>query len=231
MANLQINSDMAIDTDYDEKQDVAIISPAESMDEGEPEPEIRADDFEAMKKRHMPVTPDLEIDTEATNTWDIENWRTLEKRVQGPLFYSGEHPWRVLFFPQGNNVDHASFYLEHGFGDKVPEDWYACAQFMLTLWNPNDPTIYVTHTATHRFNGEEADWGFTRFSELRKLFAARFEDKDRPLVEGNSAKLTAFVRVYKDPTGVLWHNFIKYVSTLTHLTQSGPMIPATSGLC
>jgi ubiquitin carboxyl-terminal hydrolase 7 len=203
---------MAIDNEYDEKSDVAIISPDESMDEAEPEPEIRADDFEAVKKRYMPLQEGLEVESEAIDTWTIENWRTLPKRTQGPIFHSGEHPWRVLFFPQGNNVDHASFYLEHGFGEKVPDDWYACAQFMLTLWNPNDPTIFVTHTATHRFNGEEADWGFTRFAELRKLFATRWEDHDRPMIENNSAKLTAYVRIYKDPTGVLWHNFIKYVT-------------------
>lgn len=211
MDTLQLNSDMVIDSEFDEKQDVAIISPADSMDDADAEPEIRADDYEAMKKRYMPLTPDQEVDTEATDTWTIDNWRSLGKRIQGPVFHSGDHPWRVLFFPQGNNVDHASFYLEHGFEGTVPDEWYACAQFMLTLWNPNDPTIYVTHTATHRFNGDEADWGFTRFAELRKIFAARFEHHDRPLVENNSAKLTAFVRVYKDPTGVLWHNFIKYV--------------------
>ena len=53
---------------------------------------------------------------------------------------------RVLFFPFGNNVDYASFYLEQGFEDKPPEDWYACVQFMLVLWNPADPSIYVQHS-------------------------------------------------------------------------------------
>lgn len=203
---------MAIDSDYDEKLEVAEIPGDESMDEAEPpEPQIRADDFDAIKKRHMPLLEGLEVEAEATDTWTIENWRNLPKRTNGPVFHSGGYPWRVLFFPQGNNVDHASFYLEHGFQDKVPDDWYACAQFMLTLWNPNDPTVYVTHTANHRFNGEEADWGFTRFAELRKLFQPRWEDRDRPMVENNTAKLTAYVRIYKDPTGVLWHNFIKYV--------------------
>lgn len=202
---------MAIDSEYDEKLEVAEIPGDESMDEAEPEPQIRADDFDAVKKRHMPLLEGLEVEAEAIDTWTIENWRNLPKRTNGPVFHSGGYPWRVLFFPQGNNVDHASFYLEHGFQEKVPDDWYACAQFMLTLWNPNDPSVYVTHTATHRFNGEEADWGFTRFAELRKLFQPRWEDHDRPMIENNTAKLTAYVRIYKDPTGVLWHNFIKYV--------------------
>lgn len=65
--------------------------------------------------------------------------------------------------------------------------------------------------ATHRFNAEESDWGFTRFCELRKLFQHVHDDRGVPLVDNQEACLTAYVRVVKDPTGVLWHNFQKYV--------------------
>jgi len=65
--------------------------------------------------------------------------------------------------------------------------------------------------ANHRFNADESDWGFTRFAEIRKLFAPHWEDKGRPLVENDAVKVSAYVRIYKDPTGVLWHNFIKSV--------------------
>lgn len=65
--------------------------------------------------------------------------------------------------------------------------------------------------ANHRFNAEESDWGFTRFAEIRKLFAAQWEDKGRPMIENESVNVTAYVRIYKDPTGVLWHNFVKLV--------------------
>lgn len=196
-------------TDYDEKQDVAIISPDDAMEDTDGEPEPRADEFDAIMKRLLPELPDQETEAEAIDTWEIRDWRSLPRREHGPVFKCGEHPWRVLFFPQGNNVEFVSFYLEHGFEDKPPEDWYACVQFMLVLWNPNDPSIYVSHSATHRFTAEEGDWGFTRFAELRKIFASQYEDKGRPMVENESAKVTAYVRVLKDPTGVLWHNFIK----------------------
>ena len=63
--------------------------------------------------------------------------------------------------------------------------------------------------ANHRFNAEESDWGFTRFAEIRKLFASQWEDRGRPMVEDDAVNVTAYVRVYKDPTGVLWHNFVK----------------------
>jgi len=55
------------------------------------------------------------------------------------------------------------------------------------------------------------DWGFTRFSELRKL-AAPTEGRRLPVIDGannGSTRISAYVRVLKDETGVLWHNFIK----------------------
>jgi ubiquitin carboxyl-terminal hydrolase 7 len=52
---------------------------------------------------------------------------------------------RILFFPYGNQVDHASFYLEQAWEKEPPENWYACVQFALVLWNVNDPSLYVSH--------------------------------------------------------------------------------------
>lgn len=62
--------------------------------------------------------------------------------------------------------------------------------------------------AHHRFIAEECDWGFTRFSELRKLFTVQ-EGHTRPTIEDEIADVSVFVRVLEDPTGVLWHNFVK----------------------
>ena len=116
-------------------------------------------------------------------------------------------------FPSGNNVESASFYLEQGFEDaKPPEDWVCCVHFALVLWNPNDPTIFQHNSAHHRFTKEEGDWGFTRFIDLRKLWGPWDATTRRPLVEGEAANMTAYVRVVKDETGVLWHNFQNYDS-------------------
>ncbi|KAJ4293603.1 ubiquitin-specific protease ubp15 [Kalmusia sp. IMI 367209] len=212
----QLGSDMVVEPDFEEKQHVAIITndADDTMDEADDvEPEPRADEYDAFFKKHMPELVDQETEAEACHTWEIRDWRTLTRREHGPVFECGGHPWRILFFPYGNNVDFASFYLEQGYEEKkVPEDWYACVQFMLVLWNPNDPTMFITHTATHRFTAEEGDWGFTRFAELRRLFSASWDDRARPMVENNAANVTAYVRVLKDPTGVLWHNFINYDS-------------------
>lgn len=65
---------------------------------------------------------------------------------------------RVLMFPTGNNVDYASFYLEHGYGDGgVPEDFACCVQFGLVMWHPDHREIFQQHTAHHRFTKEEGD--------------------------------------------------------------------------
>ncbi|KAK4501262.1 hypothetical protein PRZ48_007069 [Zasmidium cellare] len=219
---------MLLDSDYDEKRltpnddtdNVAIISPDDGdsmVDDPEPSADPAppsADDHEAMMARYMPPNPDLETEAEAVHTWDITNWTQQPKRTHGPVFHCAGHPWRILFFPAGNSASESvSFYLEQGFtDDKPPEDWYACAQFMLVLSNPNDPSIYIKHEANHRFTAEEGDWGFTRFADKNKIFAPKFENSERPLVENDCAKMTAYVRVLKDPTGVLWHNFVNYDS-------------------
>lgn len=179
----------------------------------EKEQTIHADNFEAMQRRYMVAVPDQEVEVESTFTWDIEGWRSLPRKSHSPVFEIGGRPWKILFFPAGNNqVDSASVYLEHGYeAGQMPQNWYACVQFMLVLWNPNDPTIYIHSEANHRFTTDEGDWGFTRYAEKNKIFATRYADKDRPLIENDSAKMTAYVRIYKDPTGVLWHNFNKYI--------------------
>jgi ubiquitin carboxyl-terminal hydrolase 7 len=121
---------------------------------------------------------------------------------------------RVLMFPQGNNVDFASFYLEHGYDAerKLPDDFVCCVQFGLVLWNPDAPWIFTHHTAHHRFTPEEGDWGFTRFIEQRRLWGIPWDDTGRLMAEGEQANMTAYVRVVKDETGVLWHNFNNYDS-------------------
>lgn len=172
--------------------------------------------LDAEMKEHVLVDKEgLETLDEAHNTWHITQWRQLSRKEHGPVFQCGGSPWRVLFFPFGNQVDCASFYLEHGHEAEPSEDWYACVQFALVLWNPNDPTLYKVHTAQHRFNAKEGDWGFTRFVELRKAFHLTWEDTNKHLIENDEAMLTAYVRVIKDPTGVLWHKFEGYDSKKT----------------
>lgn len=70
----------------------------------------------------------------------------------------------------------------------------------------NLSNIFVA--AAHRFTNDEADWGFSRLYDIRKL-AYNHEDRNRPLLENGETMISTYVRIVKDETGVLWHNFNK----------------------
>ncbi|KAF9453207.1 cysteine proteinase [Macrolepiota fuliginosa MF-IS2] len=169
---------------------------------------------QAFAAKHM---PDLGHDVKDFRvfTWKLTNWKKLEKKLTSSDFDCGGHKWRILLFPFGNSNappnDTVSVYLDYAEPKKSPEGWHACAQFALVISNPADPTIYTVSHAHHRFIAEECDWGFTRFSELRKLFSVQ-EGHTRATIEDEAADITVFVRVLEDPTGVLWHNFVNYDS-------------------
>ncbi|CCA77798.1 probable ubiquitin-specific processing protease 21 [Serendipita indica DSM 11827] len=174
---------------------------------------ISVDDHETFMQRHL---PDLGQEVEDTQvfSWPLSNWKKLDRKITSPEFPCGGHKWRVLLFPFGNASappnDSMSIYLDY-VPPKNSENWHACAQFALVLSNPSDPTNFVVSHAHHRFVPEECDWGFTRFYDLRKLFQAP-DPARHPIIENESAIVTVFVRVLKDPTGVLWHNFVNYDS-------------------
>lgn len=171
-------------------------------------------DHEAFAAKHM---PDLGHDVKDFQvfTWRLTNWKKLDKKLTSPEFECGGHKWRILLFPFGNSNappnDTVSVYLDYAEPKKAPDGWHACAQFALVISNIHDPTVFTVSHAHHRFIAEECDWGFTRFSELRKLFNVQ-EGNLRATIEDESADITVFVRVLEDPTGVLWHNFVNYDS-------------------
>lgn len=91
----------------DEKPELAVIHPGDSPEEAELEP--FADDCvsesrielscidqgtdDAMRARYLPELPDLEAADEATSTWTIDRYRSLQTKERGPIFTCGGHPW------------------------------------------------------------------------------------------------------------------------------------------
>jgi len=45
------------------------------------------------------------------------------------------------------------------------------------------------------------------------------EGRARPMMEANAVDVTVFVRVLKDPNGVLWHNSVKFVHVSLRLPR------------
>ncbi|KAK2875119.1 hypothetical protein FQN49_001764 [Arthroderma sp. PD_2] len=171
-----------------------------------------ASDHAAMMADLLPLGEELESQEETHNTWTIQDWGSLQKKELGQAFQCGSGAWQILLYPEGNGVDKVSIYLQrHSDPSKPVKNWHACVQFALVLWDTTNPSKYVSHTAAHRFNADEPDWGFTRFCD-RKKEPGSLEGDDSPFSGTDGVKLTAYVRVVKDHTGFLWHNFMKYDS-------------------
>ncbi|KAK7207041.1 cysteine proteinase [Myxozyma melibiosi] len=187
---------------------------------------VRADDEQAMRDKAYPPLDDLEVDCESMSVWKIESWKKLDKRLHSPAFDLGGFSWKLLLFPAGNQgnslnqIENVSLYIECSppvadsdtdMADSDAGQWAVCAQFGLVMANHRDPSVFTLHQASHRFTPEEKDWGFTKFYELRKL-VQKVDGKDLPILEDDKVDIYAYVRIIKDPTGVLWHNFINYDS-------------------
>ncbi|KAG0181285.1 hypothetical protein DFQ29_008812 [Apophysomyces sp. BC1021] len=74
----------------------------------------------------------------------------------------------------------------------------------------NEEKHSIQDHANHRFSAEEVDWGFTRFYDMKTL--AKTTNGKGPFIVNNQTIISVFVRIVKDETGVLWHNFINYDS-------------------
>jgi len=198
------------------------LSPSQGGAQGQPAPmeldpnQVVAVTDQAFASKHLSDMGE-EVEDFTVFTWNLSDYRRMEKKTTSPEFSCGGHKWNILLFPMGNSNgqanDMVSVYLNYG-DQKASEGWHVCAQFCLAISNPSDPTVYIQSQAHHRFTNEEQDWGFTRFVELRKLFSVT-DGRSKPIIENDETVITAFVRVLKDPTGVLLHNFHKYVEWRT----------------
>lgn len=47
--------------------------------------------------------------------------------------------------------------------------------------------------------------------DLRRIYQGDAQTGTAPFIENDSLRISVIVRVIADETGVLWHNFIKYV--------------------
>ncbi|KAI7870464.1 hypothetical protein BDF14DRAFT_1774466 [Spinellus fusiger] len=160
----------------------------------------------------LPENKELETLSTYHFHWNITEWKSLETRSHSSIFHAGGFSWRVLLFPKGNTqTENISVYLEivDSLGS-LKKDWHVCAQFSLILSNPNDPTNYHHNNACHRFIAEEIDWGFTRYYDIKNM--AKSVDKKGPFLVGQQTVLSVALRIIKDTTGVLWHNFSNYDS-------------------
>lgn len=179
-------------------------------------------------KDHLVLDAKFEEEGHGWFHWEIEDWGTLPKRVVSKTFSVAGHDWDILLFPEGNGAGEVvSIYVEYKpkpsqreqeelhakkEGDDQEnkpigsEDWHCCAFFNLTISNLENPEVFMQKTAHHRFTPEEADWGFTAYTDM-KFLPVRPDEGTPALVENGRVRISAYLRVLKDPFGVIWNNF------------------------
>ncbi|KAJ3117728.1 hypothetical protein HDU96_005858 [Phlyctochytrium bullatum] len=169
----------------------------------------------------------LEVEQDLIYEWKIPSFNALktQKKAYSPEFECGGSKWRVLLFPTGNQQqDTMSVFLDSIDAATAPKNsnWHICVQFALAIQNYEDKTIYkassteclpkkTTPAAQHRYNPNETDWGFNHLVKLSQLFTP-IENFSRALIENDQTVITVYMKIIKDVTGVLWHNFINYDS-------------------
>ncbi|EDO16509.1 hypothetical protein Kpol_513p25 [Vanderwaltozyma polyspora DSM 70294] len=165
----------------------------------------------------------VETLVEGSFTWQIEKWDSMTNdKYISPRVKIGDFEWNLLLFPQGNHNKSLAVYLEPHPEEKkndisselepVDPDWYCCAQFAVILSKPdNDQEVNLCNRSHHRFNAADTDWGFANFIDI---YALKNQVRGRPsgFINEGKVNFTVYVRILKDSTGVLWHNFINYDS-------------------
>merc|ERR1719487_730116 len=140
---------------------------------GEPAPEMATPEVTATDGND-----DMEVDkTESSEealqgefTWTVENFTKVKQlKLYSPVFQSGQYNWRILLFPNGNNVQQLSVYLDVADSVTLPQGWSRQAHFSLTVVNQKDSTKSVVKDADHHFTMRACDWGFREFVPLHEM--------------------------------------------------------------
>jgi hypothetical protein len=111
-------------------------------------------------------------------TWTIRDFAHLDQeRIYSPPFRNGDHTWRLLLFPNGDEVEkhrpgaqpHSSCYVDVADAAMLPHGWVREAHFVLTVVNKKKPSKTIAHYARHDFEGAKRDWGFRELVSMKAL--------------------------------------------------------------
>lgn len=155
-------------------------------------------------------------------TWHLDKFHGTkenpcrERIVRSPVFTVGGFRWNIKLFPHGcEGTDYVSIYLECGgrVGDEEsweePKPWDVAAQVGCVMYNPNEPRTHHFERASNHFETGNPDWGWVRFyGPWQELHLRRFLEY-RPMLQHDKISITAYVRVWDDPTRLLWSPNLK----------------------
>lgn len=175
-------------------------------------PNVELHGTNELYSKYLSELPGYDVEAIGQYKWVINNFSKIrETKTYSEDFKIGDKNWRLLMFSKGNNCDFLSLYLDFSDSRRLTDHWSSCAQFALIVVNPHDESAYIHKEAKHRFNPDESDWGFTQFMKLSTLYNdSKIPQKD--FLVDDTLIIVAVVRIIKDTTGNLWHNFLNYDS-------------------
>jgi len=134
--------------------------------------------------------------------WRVRNLSHIKQKLYSPEFEACGGRWRILLFPNGNNVNSVSIYLDVADAKTMENGWTRYARFQLSMLNQFD--IAKTHgqDAEKRFNAQETDWGFREFVPLSK-----FRNPSLGFIVDDSCVIEAVIHVSHDPYLSNPHNY------------------------
>ncbi|KAJ1554488.1 hypothetical protein HK405_004931 [Cladochytrium tenue] len=165
-------------------------APAEPMEVDAP----RLTDFNSILQ-----APLYEVEAEHIFRWVVPSWSGIKglKKTHSPEFECAGTKWRMLVFPSGNTqAETISVFLESLEASSAPKtsNWHECVQFAIAVANSEDETIFRHLSSTL----------------IKHVQLQHVDSYSRSILENDSLQFVVLMRVLKDPTGVLWHNFVKF---------------------
>ncbi|KAJ3381551.1 hypothetical protein HDU92_005262 [Lobulomyces angularis] len=173
------------------------------------------DDTNELIEKALPTDSHYKVEDKVRYVWRIDNWESLRTRekVHSPVFTCGRYQWRILLFPNGgNSPEYISAFVESVEASQEKEPgWHVCAYFAICFENyENNEIASKINIAHHRFTSGIIDWGFKTLLQVAQL--TQLNEHKRSLLEKNRINLVVYLKIIKDETGVLWHNFMDYDS-------------------
>jgi len=110
-------------------------------------------------------------------SWVVGKSDLEQERIYSPAFRRGPHTWRLLLFPNGDEVErhrpgappHLSLYLDVADAAMLPHSWGREAHFLMTAVNRCLASRTIVRYARHDFEATARDWGFRELLQLAEL--------------------------------------------------------------
>ncbi|KAI9607319.1 hypothetical protein H4Q26_005837 [Puccinia striiformis f. sp. tritici PST-130] len=183
---------------------------------------VSVDDPEAFVCKHF-IDDGIPIKSFTSYSWKITEYSKQPKRVKSGSFTGGDYKWYVagttvrtswlpMHIPHGPTIRQTlrlvsmtlhPRQVEEGGNDRVSIYLHVKVQTVASR------LAYIRYRFT-----DDQGYGFPEFAKLKDLTSPH-GSRTKPLIENDETRVTAFVQVLEDETGVLWRDFVKCVRQFT----------------